>query len=201
MRLAWTIMLFGWIAGATELKAPSPPIYGATELKAPSPPIYGAYAIRCTCDTTKSFAPSVEAANLLLSVNPVAISHWLDLLNPVIPGNATFLCKCAQQPVPGGSASNYILTANQTNTTAVSASDCLGVELLTEICQGLNVLSLFQCETVWRSGVSGIVANNLSDLQVLLTAVERLCASRGGDCARTVRFQVLEDAVLASTHY
>jgi len=189
-------LLIGWLAGWAA--ATNAPVYGGNN----APPVYGSSsAIRCTCDTTTSFSAAIEASRLLLSVNPTVISSWLQALNPTIPGNATFLCNCSPQPVPRGAAGNYILAANQTDSTATAAPDCLGVQLLKEICDGLNVLSLFQCETIWRSGVSGIVADNLGDLEVLLTAVEKLCASRGGNCTRTIRFQLLEDAILAPTHY
>lgn len=180
--------------GLTEPPLYSPPVYPPSTL-----PGYGHQnAMACQCNSTTRYELDPTPSKVFLFSNAQAMVNFSDALNPRLPGHVTFVCGCKAVPPTDTTHKprNYIISANQTDPDGMSADECLGSELMEAVCTGLNDLTLFRCETVWRSGVAGTTADNLQRNDALLEAVHRLCAARGGPCASTIVFQDLLDEIL-----
>ena len=186
-----------WLLTATA----HPPTYGSY---APTrPPTYGTEThlsyggFFCTCNSTSQVPlmnNATKPAKVFLSTSAQVTTSWVDTVNPPIPP-ATFACTCDHAP-SNVKSKNYIITGNQTDAAKASVGDCLGVKIMKSICEGLEALSLFTCDTTWRTGIAGVTSNNLASNDILIEAVIRLCTALAGECAQTIVFTDVVDEVI-----
>lgn len=184
--MLWRLLTLAVLAAA----APSPPVY--------APRVRDSYACKCN-STSKLRAPDGTSmpSELFLSNSPFVVSTWAEAMNPHLPA-ATFVCTCDTLREDTPPPRSFILHANQTSSTEPDVSECLGVDTLEAVCEGLKDLNLFTCATVWRTGLAGLMADNLQHNALLLEAVHRMCFALAGRCAKTITFTGTPDEDLVT---
>lgn len=105
-----------------------------------------------------------------------------------------YACDCVK---PETSSDRYIVYANQTDPLMPKASTCLGRHIMNEVCAHLGIIQMFACNMFWRSGAVGVLQDVRISDDILLDEMYVQCVRRGGDCAKTVMFNMTVDVTVA----
>lgn len=157
--------------------------------------MHGARAeIGCTCRSvgSVSLAPGTSTGPLVFSTRPSTRNQTDSMFGAV---NGTFACRCTDRKGPGMIA--YILSA-------AGPRECLGVEIIREVCSELHTLGLMTCTRFWTSGAAGMASRAATNVDVLGRVARRVHSSKLGAvrvqvCNSTVSFRGFADTLISGT--
>lgn len=144
---------------------------------------------------------------LLLIMTPGSIQAAVDprailcvpTAAPCVSDGASSAVWCV--PVINNSPANkYIVSLYQTNTTDIDAPDCLGRTVTEKVCIDLKGEGKFECDSFWRSGMSGGPGSTIdwtSPLTIpsLKESILEKSIVLSGQCARTLIVNITADTL------